>query len=109
TNKFKPHIIYFICIYPYQILHIDSSIYTHLLKKNLGIVINKMENDLRVKVYYKITNFGKYLLILGNNTDDLIYKFPLNLENFENFMFFLVFCYFIQTLITNNPHKIILI
>ena len=38
---------------------IDSPLCNNPFKKILGMVINKMENYLSVKVYYQITNFGK--------------------------------------------------
>jgi len=45
--------------------YVGSSLYTCSPKEILGVIINKMENDLSVKVYCQVTKFRNQITIFG--------------------------------------------
>ena len=57
-------------------LCVGSSLYACSPKEILGVIINKMKNNLSVKVYCQVTKFRNQILSLGNKIDDLDHKFP---------------------------------
>ena len=61
----SPKFMHSLCSYPYQIRYVYSPLRIHSSRKILEIVINKMVNNLRVKVYYQITKFSNKISIFG--------------------------------------------